>query len=88
MHTGIKPYKCILCQYVSYSRYNVLAAHFPKSHGRKGTISDIVIDIAERDMMHEIALVEVEAMMADRKSKIQMGKVAENIMDEARIEET
>ena len=65
-----------------------MAAHFPKSHGRKGTISDIVIDIAERDMMHEIALVEVEAMMADRKSKIQMGKVAENIMDEARIEET
>ena len=65
-----------------------MAAHFPKSHGRKGTISDIVIDIAERDMMHEIALVEVEAMMADRKSKLQMSKDTENTIDEARIGET
>ena len=88
MHTGIKPYKCILCQYISYSRYNVLAAHFPKSHGRKGTISDIVIDIAERDMMHEIALVEVETMMADRKSKVMIAKDIESTLEVSQTKET
>ena len=71
---------------MSYSRYNVLAAHFPKSHGRKGTCSDIVIDIAERDMMHEIALVEVEAMMQERKSKIQLGKEADDANEETNLQ--
>ena len=45
-----------------------------------------MIDIAERDMMHEIALVEVEAMMQERKSKIQLGKEADDANEETNLQ--
>ena len=45
-----------------------------------------MIDIAERDMMHEIALVEVEAMMQERKSKMQMGKETEDAIEETNVQ--
>ena len=55
MHTGIKPFKCIQCQYVSYRASNVYCVHYEKSHGRKGNNDDVITDIVERDRMFEIA---------------------------------
>ena len=67
VHTGLKPYKCVQCQYSSYRQCNVMSVHFVKSHGRKGTQSDVLTDIAERDMMSEIAVAEVDEMLKNRK---------------------
>ena len=74
VHTGIKPYKCNLCQYASYRQDNVLSVHFAKSHGRKGTSADILVDIGERDMMVEIASIEVEEMLKSRKLNMKLKK--------------
>ena len=69
VHTGIKPYKCALCAYSSYRHDNVLSVHFVKTHGRKGTDADIITDMGERDRMAEIAFIEVEEMLKNRKLK-------------------
>ena len=69
VHTGIKPYKCALCAYSSYRHDNVLSVHFVKTHGRKGTDADIITDMGERDRMAEIAFIEVEEMLKNRKMK-------------------
>lgn len=70
VHTGIKPFKCIQCQYVSYRASNVYCVHYEKSHGRKGNNDDVITDIVERDRMFEIARVEAEGMLQDRNSKL------------------
>ena len=70
VHTGIKPFKCIQCQYVSYRASNVYCVHYEKSHGRKGNNDDVITDIVERDRMFEIARVEAEAMLQERNSKL------------------
>ena len=70
VHTGIKPFKCIQCQYVSYRASNVYCVHYEKSHGRKGSQEDVVTDIVERDRMFEIARLEAEKMMEERNSKL------------------
>merc|ERR1712150_210074 len=67
---GIKPFKCIQCQYVSYRASNVYCVHYEKSHGRKGNQEDVITDIVERDRMFEIARLEAEAMLQDRNSKL------------------
>ena len=70
VHTGIKPFKCIQCQYVSYRASNVYCVHYEKSHGRKGSNEDVITDIVERDRMFEIARIEAEGMLRDRNSKL------------------
>ena len=70
VHTGLKPYKCVQCQYSSYRQCNVMSVHFLKSHGRKGSQNDVLTDIAERDMMSEIAVAEVDEMLKNRKLKL------------------
>ena len=67
VHTGLKPYKCVQCQYSSYRQCNVISVHFLKSHGRKGSQSDVLTDVSERDMMSEIAIAEVDEMLKNRK---------------------
>ena len=47
-----------------------LSVHFAKSHGRKGTSADILVDINERDMMVEIAGIEVEEMLKSRRQPL------------------
>ena len=54
--------------------------HFAKSHGRKGTSADILVDIGERDMMVEIAGIEVEEMLKSRKLNMKLKK-ENKIMD-------
>ena len=66
VHSGIKPYKCAQCEYVSYRETNV-ATHFEKSHGRKKTSEDMIVDVVERDRMLEHARVAVEQMIKERK---------------------
>ena len=78
VHTGLKPYKCVQCQYSSYRQCNVMSVHFLKSHGRKGSQSDVLTDIAERDMMSEIAVAEVDKMLKNRKLKVQKETKANN----------
>ena len=68
VHTGIKPYKCIACEYVSYSESNVWHLHFAKSHGRKGTRSDMIVDIVERDRMVGMARADADQMIKSRKT--------------------
>ena len=69
VHSGIKPYKCALCEYVSYRETNV-ATHFEKSHGRKKTTNDMIVDVVERDRMLELARTEVSQMIRDRQLKL------------------
>ena len=78
VHTGLKPYKCVQCQYSSYRQCNVMSVHFLKSHGRKGSQSDVLTDIAERDMMSEIAVAEVDEMLKNRKLKLKKEAKANN----------
>ena len=80
VHTGIKPFKCIQCQYVSYRASNVYCVHYEKSHGRKGSQEDVVTDIVERDRMFEIARLEAEKMMEERNSKLKNEPQPESIL--------
>ena len=80
VHTGIKPFKCIQCQYVSYRASNVYCVHYEKSHGRKGSQDDVVTDIVERDRMFEIARLEAEKMMEERNSKLKNEPQPESIL--------
>ena len=79
VHTGIKPFKCIQCQYVSYRASNVYCVHYEKSHGRKGNNDDVITDIVERDRMFEIARIEAEGMLQDRNSKLKKEPRSESI---------
>ena len=55
-----------------------MSVHFLKSHGRKGSQSDVLTDIAERDMMSEIAVAEVDEMLKNRKLKLKKEAKANN----------
>ena len=80
VHTGIKPFKCIQCQYVSYRASNVYCVHFEKSHGRKGNQEDVITDIVERDRMFEIARLEAEKMMEERNSRLKKESQPDNTL--------
>ena len=41
VHTSMKPYKCIQCDYKSYKGGNIVL-HARKVHGRQGTMKDVV----------------------------------------------
>ena len=41
VHTSLKPYKCIQCDYKSYKGGNIVL-HARKVHGRQGTMKDVV----------------------------------------------
>ena len=50
VHTSIKPYKCIQCDYKSYKGGNIVL-HARKVHGRQGTIKDVVTLMEEKAAM-------------------------------------
>ena len=77
VHSGIKPYKCATCEYVSYRETNV-ATHFEKSHGRKITREDMVVDVLGRDKMLDIARIEVEKMIKERELVVKKENLEES----------
>lgn len=64
-HTGIKPFKCKLCDYTSNKIYNVNVIHFPKSHGRKGLDSDVITDEVQKNNLRETVMKDCERMKVE-----------------------
>ena len=65
MHSGLKPYGCPSCSYRSYKIYNV-NIHTNKTHGRKSTLVDLVVDEEARDKMAEKIKEELAKMLSKR----------------------
>ena len=58
VHTSMKPYKCIQCDYRSYKGGNIVL-HARKVHGRQGTMKDVITlqeEKAAMDAMVETVL--------------------------------
>ena len=53
VHTSMKPYKCIQCDYKSYKGGNIVL-HARKVHGRQGTMKDVVTLQEEKAAMDAI----------------------------------
>jgi len=58
-HSGIRPYKCAICDYRHWYKNPVLSTHFINKHGRKGVDADVLTDIDEENRL--IAKTEEEA---------------------------
>ena len=58
VHTSMKPYKCIQCDYKSYKGGNIVL-HARKVHGRQGTVKDVVTLQEEKAAMDSM----VEAIL-------------------------
>jgi len=86
VHSGIKPYKCSQCDYMSYSKHNVTDAHFSKRHGKKGTNDDVITNVEDKDRLKALVLRESEQML-DRQDKLERGEVLEEKKDETEEEE-
>ena len=75
VHTSLKPYKCIQCDYRSYKGGNIVL-HARKVHGRQGTMKDVVTLQEEKAAMD--AMVESSLKKGDPDNPIfqQMQKTA------------
>ena len=67
VHTSMKPYKCIQCDYKSYKGGNIVL-HARKVHGRSGTVKDVVTLQEEKVAMD--AMVETILKKGDLNSTV------------------
>ena len=67
VHTSMKPYKCIQCDYKSYKGGNIVL-HARKVHGRQGTMKDVVTLQEEKAAMD--AMVETILKKGDLNSSL------------------
>jgi len=69
VHTGIKPYKCSLCEYESYKVYNVTVNHFTNQHGRRANKDEIVTNESDKQRQNDLVTIELNKMLSNAKEK-------------------
>merc|ERR1712223_363378 len=63
MHSGVKPYKCQMCDYRSWNKNQVVNNHFNNVHGRRGTEMDFFIDLEALGRMEGIVAQDCELVI-------------------------
>merc|ERR1712223_1154031 len=63
MHSGVKPYKCKMCDYRSWNKNQVVNNHFQNVHGRRGTEMDFFTDLEAIGRMEGIVAQDCELVI-------------------------
>merc|ERR1712212_596823 len=84
-HVGLRPFTCSMCNFRHWDSLQLRNTHFPNMHGRKGLMTDFVIDheiekTLEQQIQEEYQEIRANQVREYRKEPLSAKKVASRDM--------